>query len=87
MVTQQRCLSQKYIYTYIYQSKNQYGGRLITHSYTVQQPPTGSDFKQNQSALLKLSAGCKYNKVVIVNPKITSKTRKYIYTYHVRADL
>ena len=34
----------------------------------------------NQATLLKLSMGYKHNEVVIVNPTITSKTWKYIYT-------
>ena len=33
--------------------------------------------------LLNLITGYKQNDVVIVNPKITRKTQKYIYTYHV----
>ena len=68
MVTRQHNLSQKYIYTYIYQYATQSGDRVITQYCTIQQPPTGIDCKQKQYALLKLSTRDKQNGVVIVNP-------------------
>ena len=61
-------LSNKYIHTYI-NPQIQSGDRAITHYYTVHQHHMGSNYKQNQFALLNLSMGDKNSDSVIANTK------------------
>ena len=86
MVPRQRRISQKYIYKYKYQYTTQSGDRAINQSYKVQKPPTESDCKYYQSALLNLSTIYKQNDVVIVNPnnykeKLKIHIHKSIYVH------